>query len=56
MSKAHRGKGIRKTLTLSRSECPKCGRSGVKLIYQVNEGDAQLNVCKPCFATANKKS
>jgi ribosome-binding protein aMBF1 (putative translation factor) len=56
MSKANRGTGVRKTLTLSRKECPLCGRTGIKLLYQVNQGEEQINVCKACNARENKKN
>jgi hypothetical protein len=55
MSKAHRGKGIRATLSVSRKDCPICKRSGIKTIYEKEIEGAKTKVCKQCNATiANK--
>jgi hypothetical protein len=49
MSKAHRGKGILEHAGKARGACPVCGRTGLKLLYEVTlSGDKKANVCKQC--------
>lgn len=56
MSKAHRGKGIAELAAGGRGTCPKCGRTGVKLLYEHEIDGAKAKICKNCKATiANKK-
>lgn len=50
MSKAHRGKGIRELVFRGRGECPACKRSSVKILYEVEAGEAKVKVCKTCKA------
>ncbi|ADN01521.1 hypothetical protein [Spirochaeta thermophila] len=48
MSKAHRGKGLKDQPKKGRGKCPLCGRTGVKLLYEVSAHEKKLSVCKPC--------
>jgi len=50
MSKAHRGKGIRELALHGRGVCPVCQREGVKLLYELDAGEAKVKVCKICRA------
>jgi ribosome-binding protein aMBF1 (putative translation factor) len=56
MSKAHRGKGIREVASRGRGECPVCKRNNVKILYEVEAGEAKIKICKTCkAAVAHKK-
>ena len=49
MGKTHRGKGLEAEHSdKARGLCPICGRTGVKLVYEVKDGDTKLKVCKLC--------
>lgn len=50
MSKAHRGKGIRELASRGRGECPVCKRNSVKILYEIEAGEAKVKVCKTCKA------
>jgi ribosomal protein L37AE/L43A len=50
MSKAHRGKGIRELAFRGRGECPACKRNNVKILYEIEAGEAKVKVCKTCKA------
>jgi CRISPR/Cas system-associated protein Cas10 (large subunit of type III CRISPR-Cas system) len=58
MSKAHRGKGIRELFHKGRGECPVCKRSNVKILYEQEQGEAKIKICKVCKAAVKhgKKS
>ena len=56
MSKAHRGAGLRQQVKSGRGVCPVCKRGGIKLVYEVTEGEKKLVICKICKAAiANGK-
>lgn len=48
MGKTHRGKGLNEYPNKARGKCPKCGRTGVKLLYELKEGENTIKVCKLC--------
>jgi ribosomal protein L37AE/L43A len=50
MSKAHRGKGIRELVSRGRGECPACKRTNVKILYEMEAGEAKIKICKTCKA------
>jgi hypothetical protein len=50
MSKAHRGKGIWELFSRGRGQCPVCKRDNVKILYEQEEGDIKVKVCKVCKA------
>jgi hypothetical protein len=50
MSKAHRGKGIRKLAFRGRGECPVCKRYNIKTLYEQEAGGVKVKVCKTCKA------
>jgi hypothetical protein len=58
MSKAHRGKGLASEYKNGgRGECPKCHRTGIKIIHEIMENDKKMLICKECNAAIkNKKS
>jgi hypothetical protein len=58
MAKAHRGKGIRELVSHGRGECPICKKEGVKVLYELESGEAKVKVCKTCKASVKhgKKS
>jgi CRISPR/Cas system-associated protein Cas10 (large subunit of type III CRISPR-Cas system) len=58
MSKAHRGKGIRALVSHGRGECPVCKRANVKILYEHENGETKLKLCKVCRAAVKhgKKS
>ena len=55
MAKTHRGRGTRELASSGRGKCPICGRTGIKLFYEVGEGDSKQVVCKTCNATIKNK-
>jgi len=56
MSKTNRGSGLRDQVRSGRGKCPQCGRTGIKVVYEVEKDGAKLNICKQCKATlANQK-
>jgi RNA polymerase subunit RPABC4/transcription elongation factor Spt4 len=56
MSKAHRGKGLRETVSRGRETCPVCKRESVKVLYEQEVAGAKTKICKICKATlANAK-
>ncbi len=50
MSKAHRGRGIRKLPEQGRGVCPVCKRSRVKVLYEQEINGKKLKICKQCRA------
>ncbi len=52
MSKNNRGAGLREVPGRGRGVCPVCGRTAIKLVYEVKKGEETLKVCKNC---RNKK-
>ncbi|MCL2879140.1 MAG: hypothetical protein FWF29_02740 [Treponema sp.] len=50
MSKAHRGKGIKDLYAHGRGECPVCKRYNVKILYEQDNGDQKIKICKTCRA------
>ncbi len=52
MSKNNRGAGLREIPGRGRGVCPVCGRTAIKLVYEVKKGEESLKVCKNC---RNKK-
>ena len=48
MSKNNRGTGLRELPRRGRGECPLCGRTAIKLVYEVKKGEETLKVCKNC--------
>ena len=46
MPKPKRGKLVHTTGW--RGTCPKCSRTGVKVLWEKTEGDKTLKVCKRC--------
>lgn len=50
MSKSHRGSGIRSMPSHGRGTCPRCKRTGVKVLYEHEEGEQKLMICKICRA------
>ncbi|MDR3302613.1 MAG: hypothetical protein LBT01_08845 [Spirochaetaceae bacterium] len=50
MSKAHRGKGIRKLVGRGRGVCPVCKREDVKVLYEQEAGEKKIKICKTCKA------
>ncbi len=49
MGKTHRGKGLAAEYpNKARGLCPICGRTGVKLLYEVKTGETKMKVCKLC--------
>jgi len=50
MGKSHRGKGIQDLFAKGRGDCPVCGATGIKLLYEQDAGGSKVNVCKPCRA------
>jgi CRISPR/Cas system-associated protein Cas10 (large subunit of type III CRISPR-Cas system) len=58
MSKAHRGKGIRTLVSHGRGECPVCKRTNVKILYEHENGETKVKLCKVCRAAVKhgKKS
>lgn len=55
MAKTHRGRGTRELVSSGRGKCPQCGRTGVKLLYEVGEEENKQMVCKTCNATMKNK-
>ena len=55
MAKAKRGK-TNATIKNWRGTCPKCKRTGTRLLWEVSEGEEKLKVCKICDATARNKA
>ncbi len=56
MSKAHRGKSLASEYPNGgRGECPKCHRTGIKVIYEVMEDDKKMMICKECNAAIKNK-
>jgi hypothetical protein len=55
MAKAKRGKTILTTKNW-RGTCPKCERTGTKLLWEMTEGEKKMKVCKICDATARNKA
>ncbi|MBN2651784.1 MAG: hypothetical protein JXR63_05320 [Spirochaetales bacterium] len=48
MSKAHRGKGTSEFYNHGRGNCPVCGRTGIKAVYEIEVSEKKLTVCKQC--------
>lgn len=56
MSKAHRGKGIRKLPNSGRGTCPVCGRQQIKLLYDQEVNGEKVKVCKICNGALKNKA
>ena len=50
MSKAHRGTGIRSEYNHGRGKCPRCGKEGVKVLYEKEIDGNTVKICKRCNA------
>lgn len=48
MAKTHRGKVMREVPGRGRGTCPICGRTGVKIVFEITKDEATLKVCKRC--------
>jgi len=48
MAKNHRGKGIADLPNKNRGKCPLCERTGIKLLYEVKDGENTIKTCKYC--------
>jgi hypothetical protein len=48
MGKNHRGRGIWDQPNHGRGTCPVCGRTGVKVLYEVKTAEKPIKVCKLC--------
>ncbi|HAK46431.1 MAG TPA: hypothetical protein DCO79_11005 [Spirochaeta sp.] len=48
MSKAHRGFGIRELESNGRGDCPVCGRTGIKVLYEYEKDEKKFMICKQC--------
>jgi ribosome-binding protein aMBF1 (putative translation factor) len=53
MAKTHRGKGIRSLVNHGRGACPLCGRTGVKVVFEITVSEKTLKVCKTCKAAVS---
>ena len=51
MAKTHRGKVMRELPGCGRGTCPICGRTGIKIVFEITKDEQTLKVCKRC----NKK-
>ena len=51
MSKAHRGAGLRTQVSSGRGTCPLCKKTGIKIVYEVADGDKKKMICKQCKAS-----
>jgi hypothetical protein len=50
MSKAHRGKGLKEAIKGGRGVCPVCKRENVKVVYEIENGEEKVKICKTCRA------
>ena len=50
MSKAHRGAGLRQQPRSGRGSCPVCKKTGIKVVFEVANGDKKVMICKQCKA------
>jgi len=50
MSKPHRGQSIRELYARGRGDCPVCGRSNVKVLYEQESSGQKFKICKTCKA------
>ena len=48
MAKNHRGTGLRTLPSKGRGECPRCHKTGIKLVYEVEIDGNKVKVCKFC--------
>lgn len=48
MSKAHRGFGVRELISNGRGDCPVCGRTGIKVLYEFEKEEKKIMICKQC--------
>jgi hypothetical protein len=55
MSKNHRGKGLKGLPARGRGTCPKCSRTGIKVVYELKIDDQTIKTCKECFKTIENK-
>ena len=55
MSKNHRGKGLKTVPSRGRGTCPKCNRTGIKVIYEMKVEEQTVKTCKECFKTEENK-
>lgn len=58
MAKTHRGKGLITAVKGGRAKCPVCGRTGVKVVYEIQHKEKTIKICKNCKASiaSGKKS
>ena len=55
MAKNFRGKLMKREHGAGwRGTCPHCGKTGVKLLWSMNDGDNKIKVCKICNAKQSK--
>ena len=55
MAKPKRGK-TNLTVKNWRGTCPKCNKTGKKLLWDMKENDKSMKVCKICDAVARNKA
>jgi len=48
MSKNNRGAGLREIPGRGRGTCPICGRTSIKVLYELKKEDQTIKVCKFC--------
>ncbi len=48
MSKAHRGFGVRELVRNGRGDCPVCGRTAIKVLYEYEKDEKKFMICKQC--------
>ncbi len=56
MSKAHRGTGIRKDPNHGRGNCPVCGKTQIKTLYDQEIDGKKVKICKFCKASLKNKA
>ena len=54
MAKTHRGTGLKELTKKGRGDCPECKRTGIKLLYEVGDGENKRSVCKECSKKLKK--
>lgn len=56
MAKTHRGTGLKEQVKGGRGACPICGRTGIKVLYEVGEEENKKVVCKECSKNIKNKA
>lgn len=56
MAKTHRGTGLKEQVKGGRGTCPVCGRTGIKVLYEVGEENDKKVVCKECNKNIKNKA